>query len=346
METSPQGVDSIADSLPWSAEQTRAYLRGKAVPIDTRGRWISKLLLVVLVTFVRKLSWQGTDRLGTWIGRLLHVFKLRRRIAMVNLDIVFGDSKTRPEKEAIYRASLLNFARHMLVYLRTPLMDKEFWDAYEVENEPVIHEVFQRKKGAILIGSHTGEWEIGVARVGMMGYPGSMIAKRIGHPVFEKFIIDARLDMNLGTLFSKGSMDEVLAAVRRGEVVTMAIDQSIRPGRGVFVDFLGRPAATIRSSAWVVRETGAPVFAGYAARVAPGKYKAVVTEEIPWEHHPDPEEELRINTRHHARAIEKVILAHPELWLWIHRRWKYQPDGVPDPYEEARRPDGGRCGEG
>jgi len=330
--------ESIANSLPWSVEKTREYLRKKAIPIDTSGRWISKALLAVFVFCIRKLSWEGTDRLGTGIGTLLYWLKIRRHIAMVNLDIAVGERKTPEEKEAIYKASLLNFARHMLNYLRVPLMDEAFWQAFEVENEEVIHELFRRKKGVILIGSHTGEWEIGSARVGMMGYPGSMIAKRIGHPVVEKFINDSRLGMNLGTLFSKGSMDQILEDVRRGEVVSMAIDQNIRAGRGVFVDWLGRPASTIRSSAWVARETGAPAFAGYACRVAPGKYKAVVTEEIPWEPHPeDPEKELLINTRNHARAIEKVIYDHPELWLWIHRRWKYQPEGVPDPYKEAGR---------
>jgi KDO2-lipid IV(A) lauroyltransferase len=334
-ETLPTRGEVIKDSLPWSEEKTNAYLRRQAIEIDTSGHRVSKVLLAVLVFLIRRLSWTGTDRLGTWIGKLLCLFRARRDIAMVNLGIVFGDRKTPKEKQSIYKASMLNFARHMLMYLRTPQMDEKFWKEFPVENEEVIHELFRRKKGVILIGSHTGEWEIGAARVGMLGYPGSMIAKRIGHPVIEKFINDARLDMNLGTLFSMGSMDEILAAVRRGEVVSMAIDQNIRAGRGVFVDWLGRPASTIRSSAYVARETGAPAFAGYACRVAPGKYKAVVTEEIPWEPYPeDPEKELMINTRNHARAIENVIYEHPELWLWGHRRWKHQPEGISSPYKK------------
>jgi len=331
------GMETIADSLPWSVAKTNAYLREKAVRMDTSGHWISKVLIAVLAFCIRRLSWEATDSLGTWIGRLLYLFKVRSDIARVNLDIAFQDRKTPEQKEAIYKASLLSFSRHLLNYLRTPLMDERFWGSFEVENEEWIHEMLRRKKGAILIGAHVGEWDIGVARVGMMGYPSSMIAKRIGNPVVDQFMIDIRLDMNLGTLFSSGSMDEILAALRRGEMISMTIDQNIRPGRGVFVDWMGRPASTIRSSSWVARETGAPVFAGYSCRVAPGKFKAVVTEEIPWEPHPeDPEKELIINTRHHARAQEKIIFEHPELWLWIHRRWKVQPEGVPDPYTQAR----------
>ena len=334
-EELPPLDEEIKEKLPWSVEKINEYLRGQAMEIDTRGHRITKAIIAVLVFFIRKLSWAGAHRLGTWIGKILYLFKTRRDIAMVNLDIAFGDRKTPQEKEAIYKASLLTFASHMLNYLRTPLMNEAFWEGFEVENQKVVHELMRRGKGGILIGSHTGEWEIGVGRVGMMGYRATMIAKRIGHPVIEKFINDARLDMNLGTRFNKGSMDEILEAVRRGEVVGMAIDQNIRAGRGVFVDWLGRSASTIRSSAYVARETGAPVFAGYAYRTPQGRFKGVILGEIPWEPHPeDPENELIINTRNHARAIEKVIYEHPELWLWIHRRWKVQPEGVPSPYKD------------
>ena len=75
------------------------------------------------------------------------------------------------------------------------------------------------------------------------------------------------------------------------------------------------------------------VLEGFGRRVAPGRFNLTVTEEIAWEPHPeDPEKELVINTRNQARAVEKVLYEHPELWLWIHRRWKVQPEGVPNPY--------------
>jgi len=262
----------IHHSLPWSVEETNRYLRDRAERIDTKDHLFTKLLFGILVFGVRRLSWKGADRLGTLLGKLLYRLKVRRDVAMVNLDIAYGDSKTPEEKEAIYRGSMLNFARHMLNYLRVPQMDEKFWKAFEVENGELLREALNRGKGALIIGGHFGEWEIGSARIGMMGYPGSMIAKRIGHPVFEKFMIDARLGMNLGTLFSSGSMEKIVESLHRGEVITMAIDQNMKPGRGVFIEWMGRAASTIRSSAWIARETGVPVLSGYSCRVGPGRF--------------------------------------------------------------------------
>ena len=334
-EKNHTGEEEPKHNLPWSVEETKRYLRERAEKIDTKGHLITKLWFGILVFWVRRLSWKGADRLGTLLGKLLYRLKIRRDVAMVNLDIAYGDSKTLEEKEAIYKGSMLNFTRHMLNYLRVPQMDEKFWEAFEVENGELIQEVFSRGKGMLIIGGHFGEWEIGVARVGMMGYPGYMIAKRIGDPVIEKFLIDARLGMCLGTLFSSGSMDKILECLKRGEMMSMAIDQNIKAERGVFIDWMGRPASTIRSSAWIARETGVPVVSGYSCRVGPGRFKMVVTGEIPWEPFPeDPEKELLINTQNHAKAQEKIILENPELWFWIHRRWKVQPEGVPNPYKQ------------
>jgi KDO2-lipid IV(A) lauroyltransferase len=44
------------------------------------------------------------------------------------------------------------------------------------------------------------------------------------------------------------------------------------------------------------------------------------------------------NTRRMTRAIEDEIRAAPELWTWLHRRWRTQPAGEPRP---AYRPRGG-----
>jgi len=326
--------DTSSATFPWTRQEAGRYVGKLTQVVEPRGGWATKFVVWLNTAIVTRLSWQGVDRFGAAIGWLMYKLRIRRSIAMTNLDIVYGNDKTAAEKEAIYKASLLNLGRHVLNYIVIPRMDDSFWDeSFEFENEELLRDAYNRGKGVIFIGGHIGVWEIAAGRVGIAGYPISIVAKRIANPVVEKAIVQSRLKMNLGSVPHRDSMQRVMEGLRRGEGIIMAIDQNMKRSQGVMIDWLGHPASTVRSNAWVARETGAPVVAGYACRVAPGKFKLVVTEEVPWEAHPeDPDMELLINTRNQAKAVERIIYGNPEIWHWIHRRWKVQAEGVPSPY--------------
>ena len=44
----------------------------------------------------------------------------RRKEAMINMDIVYGDKKTPAEKNVIYKGCCVNVARQAVNYLRAP----------------------------------------------------------------------------------------------------------------------------------------------------------------------------------------------------------------------------------
>jgi KDO2-lipid IV(A) lauroyltransferase len=46
-------------------------------------------------------------------------------------------------------------------------------------------------------------------------------------------------------------------------------------------------------------------------------------EVVPWNGDIENAEEFEI-TEWHVRQLEKCITERPELWLWSHKRWKYQ----------------------
>jgi KDO2-lipid IV(A) lauroyltransferase len=39
------------------------------------------------------------------------------------------------------------------------------------------------------------------------------------------------------------------------------------------------------------------------------------------------ESDVRENTARFTRVIEDYVRAHPEQWLWVHKRWKTRPAG-------------------
>ncbi len=322
------------DLYPAPLEKVTAYTQKNSLKVAVNGHYGIRILIKLLLCFAQSLSWKWAYRVGTGIGLLLYSLRLRRNIAMVNLDIVFRDQKSRKEKMQIYKMSLINCGRVVINYLRIPFMGESFWrDHVEWKGEDILKEVMNRKKGALLIAGHFGMMDLPGGKIGMSGYPTAVVGKRIKNPAINRFVIETRNAMNLGTIAHKDSMKRILDGIGRGEAVAMALDQNMKSKQGIFIDWMGRTASSVRSGAYVVKRTGAPVVAGYMVQLSPDRFEFMVTEEVPWEAYPDdPEEELLINTQLQSNAVQRIIYAQPELWFWIHRRWKRQPEGVPSPY--------------
>jgi len=121
--------------------------------------------------------------------------------------------------------------------------------------------------------------------------------------------------------------------LRRGETVGVLMDTNMTPPQGVFVDFFGRKACTASGVARVAKRTGAAVVPAFAIwDDALGKYRLHLEAAIPTVCTGDDEADAIANTQNYTAAIERIIRAHPEQWLWVHRRWKTRPPGEPPLY--------------
>ncbi|PIP38971.1 MAG: hypothetical protein COX19_09730 [Desulfobacterales bacterium CG23_combo_of_CG06-09_8_20_14_all_51_8] len=322
------------DALPVSVEMIQAHIQRFFPHTQEKGNWVQSLLLKTALTIVRWMPAVVAWWLGLIIGNILYFLKLRSHVAMVNLDIVYGGAKSASEKRAIYRASMVNFGHVIINYMRLPFAGKDFWANHcELVNEAVLKEAINRKRGVLFIGGHIGMWDMAGGKVGMSGYPTSVVGKKIGNPVINEFVAKARSSMNMGQILNKNTMAQILEGLARGEATVLAIDQNMKKDRGVFVDWMGRPASSVKSTTYMVKKSGAAVIPGFMIQTGPKAFQVILGEEINWVPCPeDPERELLINTQNQARAVQAIILQHPELWFWIHKRWKIRPEGEKDLY--------------
>jgi Kdo2-lipid IVA lauroyltransferase/acyltransferase len=101
-------------------------------------------------------------------------------------------------------------------------------------------------------------------------------------------------------------------------------DQDYGPRDALFVPFFGVPAATIPGLSRIARLSGAKVVP-CVTRMLPGGAGYVVRIEPPWASFPgaDP----YADTRRMNEFIEQQVLAMPEQYLWMHKRFKTRPPG-------------------
>jgi KDO2-lipid IV(A) lauroyltransferase len=323
------------DTYPAPLGIVTAYTRKHSLRVQVKGHYIIRIFIRLCLRFAQSLTWNAAYGIGKGIGMLLYSLRLRHHVAMTNLDIVYGDTKSTEEKEGIYKASLINFGRLIINYLRISFLGESFWrDHCDWKHEEILKKAMNMRKGALLIAGHIGMMDLAGGKLGMSGYPVAVVGKRVKNPAINRFAIETRIAMNLGMIAHKDSMKRILEGIRRGEAVAMALDQNIKSKYGIFIDWMGRTASSVRSAAYVARETGAPVVAGYMYQKSEDRFELVLTEEVKYE--PYPDKELIINTQKQSDAIQRIIYDHPELWFWIHQRWKKQPNGVPNPYKIER----------
>jgi len=97
------------------------------------------------------------------------------------------------------------------------------------------------------------------------------------------------------------------------------------------VDFFGVPAATATGLAKLAARSGAAVIPGFALwSETERRYVLRLYPPIPITG------DAARDTQSIQSQLEAVIRAHPDQWLWIHRRWKTRPPGSPPLYECTR----------
>ena len=101
-------------------------------------------------------------------------------------------------------------------------------------------------------------------------------------------------------------------------------------GRDETVDYYGQSyltdwwesSHTFKSLAIIALSTGAPVIPASSWREPDGTHVLRFEEPLPQIDCEDTTEAIRRNTQAYNDALEKMLLRHPEQWIWMHRRWK------------------------
>jgi phosphopantetheine--protein transferase-like protein len=262
------------------------------------------------------------------IGKMLyHLLPWRRSVVLGNLRRVFGDVLCEREIRRLAQAYYAHLARFLLEFVRFPLMSaarRKAWIRVENIESPI--RALSQGRGALLLTGHLGNWE--VATVGGIGqfpqYRGLLhFVRRPLKPRWLNDFITRRFRRSgFGTLGKSGSLDSILNLLSRGAIVVYVFDQHAGHHDGIPVDFLGHPASTFKSLAVLALNTGAPVIPACCWREPDGTHVLRFEDPQPLIEGEDIGEAIRRNTRSYNAALERMLLRHPEQWIWMHRRWK------------------------
>jgi KDO2-lipid IV(A) lauroyltransferase len=265
----------------------------------------------------------GIGELMGWLAGAL--LRIRVRTVHDNLALVFTD-RDPGWRRRVARASYRHLGREGAATFRLGAASPErIREATEVEGLEPLRRALAAGRGAVVVTGHLGNWEIGGAAVAVRGVPVDAVALVQANLLFDRELARTRDRLGMRVIARGAAAREVLRTLRAGRVAALVADQNDRGG-GLFVDFLGVPAATFRGPALFALRTGAPLFLGVALRRSrhPQRYR-IVLEEVRIEPSGELERDVERLTAAHAEALARWVRVAPDQYFWQHKRWKTRP---------------------
>ena len=285
------------------------------------------LAVVSVVAAVRLLPMRAVLAAGTVLGRAFHAFdRSHRRLAIDNLRAAFP-VRTDAECRAIARGMFAHFGRLLAVLLKFSTMrPDQMLACVEFEGEERVVHAHLQNRGVLLYTGHFGFWEINALVHALTIKPMAVLARPLDNPLLHDLLESVRTSTGNSVFYRRGAIRRVLRALEANQAVAFLIDQHMQPADAVYVDFFNRPAATTSALAAIALRTGAPVVPVFALPLPGGRFRMV------YEHAVEPpradhEHGITEFTQRCTDVLEMYVRRYPELWLWMHRRWRDDPAG-------------------
>jgi KDO2-lipid IV(A) lauroyltransferase len=267
--------------------------------------------------------------LGALVGRFALLLTPRlRRTGDLNLRLAFPE-KTAAERRQILRKLYRNLGWLLAEFCQMPRYTPEQAQRF-IRYEGLEHYLAARDqgKGVLILTGHLGAWELSSFYHSLMGYPMSIVIRRLDNPLVDSLVNQIRCLHGNQVLHKDDFARGLLGAMRRGETVGILMDTNMTPPQGAFVDFFGHAACTGSGLARVAMKTGAKVLPGFLLwDEATQRYVLRFGAALDLPVSDDAEADALAHTAFFTRVIEDYVRQYPDQWLWVHRRWKTRPQG-------------------
>ncbi len=284
---------------------------------------VGAIRLVALLLFPA-LMWLGRA-LGALVQRLPSA---RRAVAATNIALCFPrlDAKA---QAALVDAHLRDIGLMLVEFALGWLGSERAIARVPVRIEGLEHLEAARAQGhgVLLVGGHFSHLEL-CARLVSRRIRIAGMYRRMDSTVFEWVVLRARLGY-ADAMFDKDDIRGTVKYLRAGGTLWYAPDQDMRSKDNVFVPFFGVPAATITATHHLARLSGALVIPFFHRRL-PGNGGYVLRLGAPLDGFPGAsaaDDTARVNA-----CIERMVGEAPEQYLWVHKRFKTRPPGLPPVY--------------
>ena len=249
--------------------------------------------------------------------------KKRFHIVMTNLNLAFGETKSKEEKLEIAKKCYYNFAKYLGInfILNQNTTKQKILKQVVFKNEHFLLDAMKSSRPIIVTTAHFGQWEIfGLAVAAHFG-PSSVLGRKLDSSVMDKILRANRAQFDVELIDKDGGAKDILKALKARRIVGILVDQNTAPKDGIKVQFFGKDVLHTPAASVLAQKTNALIINAFIYQKDENLSEICFEEPIDISTF-DKEDAVQKVTQMQCSACEEMVRARPEEYFWFHQRFK------------------------
>ena len=249
--------------------------------------------------------------------------KKRFHIVMTNLNLAFGETKTKEEKLEIAKKCYYNFAKYLGInfILNQNTTKQKILKQVVFKNEHFLLDAMKSGRPIIVTTAHFGQWEIfGLAVAAHFG-PSSVLGRKLDSSVMDKILRANRAQFDVELIDKDGGAKDILKALKARRIVGILVDQNTAPKDGIKVQFFGKDVLHTPAASVLAQKTNALIINAFIYQKGENLNEICFEQPIDISTF-DKEDAVQKATQMQCSACEEMVRARPEEYFWFHQRFK------------------------
>lgn len=199
---------------------------------------------------------------------------------------------------------------------------KEIEKAVEIPQDYLDHiwEAVNRGQGVLLVGTHTGNFDLGAMAVATKGFKIQLLSLA-APPEGFKLMNDFRASVGYEvTPITPSSLRQGISRLKNGGVVATALDWP-HPEEGTTVEVFGKPSYAPLGGARLAHLSGARVMVVSFYLDPVEGYKIHNIPPVEMDNTGDREKDVITNTKKLVKIFEELVVQNPDQWMMFHPFW-------------------------